>query len=58
MTGDGGVAGGGAQVSLVLTDAAGNRCSTIDSTLSPGKLTATVTGITKSSIVTFASPNW
>ncbi|MBB1364054.1 hypothetical protein H5125_18085 [Shewanella sp. SR44-4] len=55
MTGDGGVAGGGAQVSLVLTDAAGNAVQSI-STLSPGKLTATVTGITKSSIVTFDSP--
>ncbi|MGI2111316.1 hypothetical protein ACRN9C_18270 [Shewanella frigidimarina] len=55
MTGDGGVAGGGAQVSLVLTDAAGNAIQSI-STLSPGKLTATVTGITKSSIVTFESP--
>ncbi|QDE30800.1 hypothetical protein [Shewanella polaris] len=55
MTGDGGVAGGGAQVSLVLTDAAGNAIQSI-STLSPGKLTATVTGITKSSIVTFDSP--
>ena len=55
MTGDGGVAGGGAQVSLVLTDAAGNAIQSI-STLSPGKLTATVTGITRSSIVTFESP--
>ena len=55
MTGDGGAAGGGAQVSLVLTDAAGNSINSI-STLSPGKLTATVTGITKSSIVTFDSP--
>ncbi|WP_137221411.1 hypothetical protein [Shewanella sp. MEBiC00475] len=55
MTGDGGVAGGGAQVSLVLTDAAGNTIQSI-STLSPGKLTATVTGITKASIVTFDSP--
>ncbi|KVX02267.1 hypothetical protein [Shewanella frigidimarina] len=55
MAGDGGVAGGGAQVSLVLTDAAGKVIQSI-STLSPGKLTATVTGITKSSIVTFESP--
>jgi hypothetical protein len=55
MAGDGGVAGGGAQVSLVLTDAAGNVIQSIN-TLSPGKLTATVTGITKSSIVTFDSP--
>ncbi|MGI1999308.1 hypothetical protein [Shewanella frigidimarina] len=55
MAGDGGVAGGGAQVSLVLTDATGKVIQSI-STLSPGKLTATVTGITKSSIVTFESP--
>ncbi|MGX9463228.1 hypothetical protein ACWXWU_18630 [Shewanella sp. A14] len=54
MTGDGGVAGG-AQVSLVLTDATGNVIQSI-STLSPGKLTATVTGISKASIVTFDSP--
>ncbi|ACA86085.1 invasin domain 3-containing protein [Shewanella woodyi] len=55
MVGDGGEAGGGAQVSLVLTDSAGTPIQTI-STLSPGKLTATVTGINKSVIVTFESP--
>ncbi len=55
MVGDGGQAGGGAQVSLVLTDAMGNQIQAI-STLSPGKLTATVTGINKSVIVTFDSP--
>ncbi|QFU22286.1 hypothetical protein FM038_009025 [Shewanella eurypsychrophilus] len=55
MVGDGGQAGGGAQVSLALTDAAGIPIQSI-STLSPGKLTATVTGINKSVIVTFASP--
>lgn len=55
MVGDGGEAGGGAQVSLVLTDSAGTPIQTI-STLSPGKLTATVTGINKSVIVTFDSP--
>ncbi|GGP56122.1 hypothetical protein GCM10009347_23400 [Shewanella algicola] len=54
MAGDGGAADGGAQVSLVLTDAAGNSIDSI-STLSPGKLTATVSGISKTSIVTFAS---
>ncbi|MCL1142938.1 hypothetical protein [Shewanella gaetbuli] len=52
MVGDGGEAGGGAQVSLVLTDVDGNAAESI-STLSPGKLTATVTGITKPTIVTF-----
>lgn len=54
MVGDGGEAGGGAQVSLVLTDVSGNPIQSI-STLVPGKLTATVTGITKATIVTFAS---
>nr|WP_320126144.1 hypothetical protein [uncultured Shewanella sp.] len=55
MKGDGGVAGGGAQVSLVLTDANGAPIQSI-STLSPGKLVATVTGIKKPTIVTFSSP--
>ncbi|UJF21072.1 hypothetical protein [Shewanella sp. OMA3-2] len=54
MVGDGGEAGGGSQVSLVLTNAAGATVQTI-STLSPGKLTATVTGISKPTIVTFES---
>lgn len=52
MVGDGGEAGGGSQVSLVLTNSAGVTVQTI-STLSPGKLTATVTGISKPTIVTF-----
>lgn len=55
MAGDGGIAGGGAQVSLVLTDANGTPIQSI-STLSPGKLVASVTGIKKPTIVTFASP--
>ncbi|MCE9687813.1 Ig-like domain-containing protein [Shewanella sp. AS16] len=54
MKGDGGEAGGGAQVSLALTDAAGNAIDAITS-LVPGKLTATVTGINKPAIVTFDS---
>ncbi|MGL4638888.1 MAG: hypothetical protein ACRCVX_04020, partial [Shewanella sp.] len=52
--GDGGDAGGGAQVNLVLTDASGTPIKTITA-LNPGKLTATVTGISKPSIVTFAN---
>ncbi|MGI2064801.1 hypothetical protein [Shewanella sp. MF08487] len=52
MKGDGGEAGGGAQVNLALTDSAGLPIQTI-TTLNPGKLTATVTGINKPSIVTF-----
>jgi hypothetical protein len=55
MAGDGGVAGGGAQVSLVLTDDDGNAIQSIN-TLSPGKLTATVSGLSKAVIVTFDSP--
>ncbi|MFT6978410.1 MAG: hypothetical protein ACJAZA_002148, partial [Shewanella psychromarinicola] len=55
MAGDGGVAGGGAQVSLVLTDEDGNAIQSIN-TLSPGKLTATVSGLSKAVIVTFDSP--
>ncbi len=55
MVGDGGQAGGGAQVSLALTDVAGNPIQSI-STLSPGKLTATVIGISQFVIVTFDSP--
>ncbi len=54
MVGDGGEAGGGAQVSVVLTDANGTPIDTI-STLSPGKLVATVTGINQATIVTFES---
>ncbi|QLE85916.1 hypothetical protein FLM48_13070 [Shewanella sp. Scap07] len=54
MVGDGGEAGGGAQVSVVLTDPSGNPIQSI-STLSPGKLTATVTGISSAVIVTFDS---
>ncbi|KIO35626.1 Ig-like domain-containing protein [Shewanella sp. cp20] len=54
MVGDGGEAGGGAQVSVSLTDGAGNPIQSI-SILEPGKITATVTGITKPTIVTFAT---
>lgn len=52
MKGDGGDAGGGPQITLKLTDAAENPIDSITST-TPGILTATVTGITKTSIVTF-----
>lgn len=52
MKGDGGEAGGGAQVNLALTDTNGTAIQTITS-LNPGKLTATVTGINKPTIVTF-----
>lgn len=52
MKGDGGEAGGGAQVNVALTDATGQPIQTITS-LNPGKLTATVTGINKPTIVTF-----
>lgn len=52
MAGDGGESGGGASISLALTDGAGNPISAITTT-SPGKLTATVAGINKASIVTF-----
>jgi hypothetical protein len=55
MKGDGGQAAGGAQVGLVLTDAVGQAIQSI-TTLTPGKLTATVSGLTKPAIVTFASP--
>ncbi|TVP12738.1 Ig-like domain-containing protein [Shewanella sp. KCT] len=54
MVGDGGEAGGGAQVSVSLTDSTGNPIQSI-SILEPGKITATVTGITKPTIVTFAT---
>ena len=52
MKGDGGDAGGCPQITLTLTDAAENPIDSIAST-TPGILTATVTGITKTSIVTF-----
>ncbi|MCS6119885.1 hypothetical protein G3444_13415 [Shewanella baltica] len=52
MKGDGGEAGGGAQVNLALTDTTGLPIQTITS-LNPGKLTATITGINKPTIVTF-----
>ncbi|MCE9678638.1 hypothetical protein LZP69_05450 [Shewanella sp. AS1] len=54
MAGDGGtvVAGGGAQVAVTLTDANGNPIQSI-STLTPGKVTAMVSGVSKSVIVTF-----
>ncbi|WP_119968341.1 MULTISPECIES: hypothetical protein [Shewanella] len=54
MAGDGGEAGGGAQVSLKLYNSAGEEVDTI-STLVPGVLVATVTGINKPTIVSFAS---
>lgn len=54
MKGDGGNAGGGPQVTLKLTDAAGNSINSITST-TPGILSATVTGLTKTVIVTFDS---
>ncbi|AZQ10026.1 Ig-like domain-containing protein [Shewanella khirikhana] len=55
MKGDGGSSTGGeAQVSLVLTDSNGTAIDTISST-KPGKLVATVTGISKAVIVTFSS---
>lgn len=52
MAGDGGEAGGGAQVTLKLTDSAGNAIDSITST-TPGILTATITGLSKAAIVTF-----
>ncbi|MCM2527619.1 hypothetical protein NDN17_03765 [Shewanella algae] len=52
MKGDGGQAGGGAQVTLTLTDVDGNTTDSITST-SPGILVATVTGLSKPAIVTF-----
>ncbi|MEL4296182.1 hypothetical protein [Shewanella xiamenensis] len=52
MAGDGGNAGGGAQVTLKLTNTAGNAIDSITST-TPGILTATVTGLSKAAIVTF-----
>jgi hypothetical protein len=55
MKGDGGQAAGGAQVGLVLTNAAGQTIQSI-TTLTPGKLTATISGLSKPAIVTFASP--
>ncbi|MBB1269420.1 hypothetical protein [Shewanella sp. SR44-3] len=55
MKGDGGQAAGGAQVGLVLTNTTGQALQSI-TTLTPGKLTATVNGLSKPAIVTFASP--
>lgn len=52
MTGDGSDAGGGAQVTLKLSDSAGNAIDSITSTTS-GILTAMVTGLSKAAIVTF-----
>ncbi|MCL1046067.1 hypothetical protein L2737_12105 [Shewanella electrodiphila] len=54
MVGDGGEAGGGAQVTLKLYNATGDEVDTI-STLVPGVLVATVTGINKPTIVSFSS---
>ena len=53
MAGDGGASGGSAQVTLALTDEAGNPIDTINST-TPGVLTAKVTGISQTVIVTFS----
>jgi hypothetical protein len=44
--------GSGVNISLTLTDANGNEIEQISS-ISPGKLTATITGVTKAVIVTF-----
>ncbi|MCL1037707.1 hypothetical protein L2750_11145 [Shewanella submarina] len=54
MAGDGGDATGGAQVVLNLTDSNGNLIESINS-ITPGKLTAQVTGISKPVIVTFST---
>ncbi|WP_417761118.1 beta strand repeat-containing protein [Shewanella sp.] len=55
MVGDGGPAtGGSAQITLSLTDANGATTNTINSS-TPGTLTARVTGISRSVIVTFES---
>ncbi|QSX38558.1 Ig-like domain-containing protein [Shewanella sedimentimangrovi] len=55
MKGDGGRStGSSAQVSLTLTDVNGNAIDTI-STTKPGKLVATVSGVSKTVIVTFDS---
>ncbi|QSX31317.1 Ig-like domain-containing protein [Shewanella cyperi] len=55
MKGDGGrSSGSSAQVSLTLTDVNGNAIDTI-STTKPGKLVATVSGVSKTVIVTFDS---
>ncbi|MDP5145546.1 hypothetical protein ORI98_03715 [Shewanella sp. ULN5] len=56
MVGDGGDIGegGGAQVTLILADKSGVPIQSISS-LIPGKLIATVTGISKPTIVTFQS---
>ncbi|WP_231919043.1 hypothetical protein [Shewanella sp. UCD-FRSSP16_17] len=54
MVGDGGEAGGGALVTLQLFNSNGDEVDTI-STLVPGVLVATVTGINKPTIVSFSS---
>ncbi|WP_420709396.1 hypothetical protein [Shewanella sp. 10N.7] len=54
MVGDGGEAGGGALVTLQLLNSTGDEVDTI-STLVPGVLVATVTGINKPTIVSFVS---
>ncbi len=51
-SGDG--VGSGINITLVLTDTAGNEVEQISS-ISPGKLVATVTGVTEAVIVTFSS---
>ncbi|MCH4293744.1 hypothetical protein MJ923_05435 [Shewanella sp. 3B26] len=54
MKGDGGTSTGGAQVSVTMVDSDGNAIDSIKST-SPGFLVATVSGISKATIVTFTS---
>ncbi|KFZ37109.1 hypothetical protein HR45_11890 [Shewanella mangrovi] len=54
MAGDGGASGGSAQITLNLTDASGNATDTISAT-TPGVLTARVTGVSRTVIVTFTS---
>ncbi|MBM7073329.1 hypothetical protein JQC92_15040 [Shewanella sp. 202IG2-18] len=52
MVGDGGDVGDGAQISVVLTDDAGNEIQAITST-QPATVTATVAGINQATIVAF-----
>ncbi|MCL1059107.1 hypothetical protein L2729_14095 [Shewanella gelidimarina] len=54
MAGNGGETGGGATLVVALTNAVGESIDSITTT-APGKLTATVTGINKPSIVTFTT---
>lgn len=54
MAGDGGDATGGAQLVLALTDVDGTPIESINS-ITPGRVSATVTGISKPVIVTFTT---